>query len=163
MKKPHHIYLLCFQLFVYGLQAKETKLDEPLNSLSEEIIKLFPEGSILQVSGSKGFSIQHETQEFMVHNINMIGQISKNAHKATGPSYKGAIFRINILDQDAAIQAVTPQTLRKPYWSSYINHLKFDGYSLFYSFEYGTRTDKKLFNSVTQKVNILPDQIQKRR
>jgi hypothetical protein len=139
--------------------GKVPELKSPLSSISKEITKMFPEGSELKVTDSTGFEIHHLTQEFMIHSINMVGEISERAHKAVGPSHKGIIFKMNILKQNAAIQAVTPQTLRKPYWSSYINHLNFEGYSLFYVMEYGSRSDRKLIHEITSHLNSLSGQI----
>ena len=158
MKSCHLIAATLLLLSAGFIHAEKAELTPPLDALATEILQMFPEASELQISGARSFTISHQTQEFMVHNINMTGEISEKPHKTIGPSFKGAIFKISILDEEAAVQAVTPQTLRKPYWSSYINHLKFEGYSLFYSFEYGSRTDRKLIHAVTQKVNSLPRQ-----
>lgn len=147
----------CFFLFSLTLlQGKQSELKSPLGTLSEEVLTLFPEDSKLIVNDSKGFAIHYKTREFMVHNVNIVGQISEKAKKVTGPSYQGMIFRVNMLRQNAVIQAVTPQSLRKPYWTSYINHLNFEGYSLFYAIEYGSRSDRKLIHTITTKLNSLP-------
>lgn len=137
-----------------------------LGELVNELLPLFPEGEDKPViqpgTSTDSLSIHYRTREFMVHGRSMTGKISEKARKTIGPSYRGLMFHIQVQPQDTVNQAVTPQVLRDPYWQTYINHLVFDGYSLFYSVKYGVRTDKTLTNSIIKELNSLPGQLKRR-
>ena len=144
---------------IHCLRASEP----PLGELSRAVLGLFPDGedkAELKLRSSRHFlEIHYRTREFLVHGKSMTGKISEKANKTMGPSYVGVLFTISALESDDVIQAGTPRVLREPYWSTYINRLDFEDYSLFYGVQYGSRTDKKLTQSIINKLNSLPGQV----
>ena len=68
----------------------------------------------------------------------------------TGPNYRGFLFSVSLRPGRYGGQAGTPQTLRRPYWKTYINVYGVpdaDSY-LGVSLAYGSRTDPRIVNGI---------------
>ena len=103
--------------------------------------------------------INFKTQPFLVHDISMAGQISTNAVTRIGPSYDGFILRVTVQPTGTINQAVVPQTLKQPYWQTYLDttSLSAKDIQLYWSYSFGSRTDTNLFNRINEIINSLDD------
>ena len=158
MRTSTFFLLFILQSSFHGLIASEP----PIGEMSRAILVLFnneehkPELKMRPSSNS--LVIHYQTREFLVHGKSMTGKITEKAHKTIGPSYKGLI-----IETGDVIQAATPQVIKDPYWSTYINRLNFENYSLFYGVKYGSRTNMKLKQSIIDKLNSWPGQVSQSR
>jgi hypothetical protein len=101
-------------------------------------------------TGSSVLVVDYLTQIFKVHPISMTGEISKDAHDQKGPSYKGYSLFIEVQPRGQVNQAVTPNTLRRPYWETYIQltPVTFTDKQLYWGLSYGSRTDKEILSTI---------------
>ena len=129
------------------LFAEVTQRLKPIIShLSPDQVEIIPEAADLTVS--------YQTQNYKIHGGSMTGEFSKEAHNETGPTFKGFILTIQVQPKGEINQAVTPQTLRRPYWQTYIQVTPLAGSDkqLYWGLSYGSRTDTNLLARIMQAV-----------
>lgn len=80
----------------------------------------------------------------------MAGEISKEAHDELGPTFKGFVLKIRNQQRGEINQAVTPQTLHRPYWRTYLEVTPVKGTEeqLYWGLSYGSRTDTNLIQKI---------------
>lgn len=89
------------------------------------------------------------THTFKIHTIHKNGRISQKPHDEEGPNVDGILVEVTIHDGNYLGQAEIPQDLHRPYWRTFINAYPVSGGQyLWVSISYGTRTDKKLVDSI---------------
>jgi len=144
MKKKYTLFLLILFLFAATTTfAAPVQQGDPIARVRNLVLKYFPEAQMAQDNST--FVAQQDTMIFTVHAIGMTGEIRETTNQLSGPNYKGFILRISTRDGEYQGQAVTPQTLRNPYWQTFMDRsLTEDGkghYSI--NFSYGSRLDRQ--------------------
>jgi len=98
-------------------------------------------------------TVEHKTQQFMVHNIDKDGRIAKDALQESGPSHAG--FQLTLFVDRGARQAAVPQDVREAYWNSHMNKHYFDekkeGY-VWVVLLYGVKTDRQLLEQIKNTI-----------
>jgi hypothetical protein len=108
--------------------------------------------------------VAHRSQTFKVHGRNKSGEISEKTHDQVGPSYKGFVLSLHLEPRGEVHQAVTPQTIREPYWLSDLDVTpigKTDK-QIYWALSYGSRTDQELLDKIRLKLRALKDAPTKR-
>jgi hypothetical protein len=119
-----------------------------IKKMEAVVKKHFPDAIVTHKNGT--FRAKHGTSTFMVHNVNMVGQVSEDAREEEGPNYKGFMIMIYVAEGKYRGAAVVPQTLRRPYWQTYIDRPPTaDGKNHYViNFAYGVRLDSKFTQAV---------------
>ena len=71
----------------------------------------------------KEFSAKARTMLFTLHDIARDGAISEETHPGEGPRRDGFILKVSYSEGRYGGPLVTPQTLRDPYWSTFVNDI----------------------------------------
>ena len=134
-----------------ALRAVETRL--------RELLKKELQDAKVEADDA-GLTARFDTQAFTVHNRDMLGRIAKETHAEEGPNNKGILLTLTT-EQGKTYQgqAEVPQTLREPYWHTYINAypLAEGDQHLWLVLAYGGRVDEKL----VEKINSLIAEVTK--
>lgn len=98
-------------------------------------------------------------QTFKIHGTTMSGAIDLEAHDEVGPSYKGFVLQVHLQKLGEINQAVTPQTIRRPYWSTDLDVTPLAGtkHQIYWALSYGSRTDKELLVRLRSKLKPLQE------
>ena len=101
----------------------------------------------------------YQTQKFKIHGRTKAGKISEETHDEVGPSHLGLILRVHLQRKGEINQAVTPQTIREPYWQTDLNVTRLAGsdQQLFWSLSYGSRTDEKTLDAIRKAIEKLEE------
>jgi len=101
------------------------------------------------------YTFSHATRPFMIHGHSMTGQFSETASEVIGPSYTGFILRLDYHKEDQTYQAVLPQTLSEPYWTTYIERYEIGSAKehYFIAFSYGARLKKDFKDEILELIN----------
>ena len=104
-------------------------------------------------------TISYRTQTFKIHGGSMTGEFAKEAHDEVGPTFKGFILSVDLQKKGEVNQAATPQTLRRPYWETYIQLTPVAGSDrqLYWGLSYGSRTDTNLLAQIRQAVERMKE------
>jgi hypothetical protein len=80
----------------------------------------------------------------------MTGKVSEKASERIGPDFDGFILWIQLQDAGFPIQASTPQTLREPYWNTYLDVRQLNGTNkqIYWGLSYWSMTDKKVLSEI---------------
>jgi hypothetical protein len=149
--------ILTFAVLMFAATASvgrsEPPPDELVNRLTAVIREECPDAEF-EVAGNT-FTAKHETMMFTLHNKSMTGAISPRTHQKEGPNYKGFLLKVTLEQGRRVNQAVTPQTLRGPYFPTYIDDPPTpDGKNQYWvAFSYGSRLDKKLKTAVEEAIS----------
>lgn len=97
-----------------------------LQSLQVHLRKVLPEIQPQSAisAGRHDVSALYQTQPFFIHTIYMNGEIAKEAHSEVGPTYRGFVLRATIEDDRFTSQTFLPQQIKRPYWTTTINHYR---------------------------------------
>lgn len=134
------------------------ELKVALQSVQRSIEKLAP-GAKIEFEGSETVKIMHLPQTFKIHGVSKGGDISPEAHDEIGPSARGFILTLHIQPKGEINQAVTPQTLRRPYWLTDLDvtPMAKSDQQIYWGLSYGTRTDAKLLDEIRTRLRALKD------
>ena len=117
--------------------------------LRELLKKELPDAKVEAVDA--GLTARFDTLTFTLHNRDMTGRIAREVHTEEGLNNKGILLTLTV-DQGKEYhgQAAVPQTLREPYWQTYLNAYPLaDGdQHLWLVLEYGGRVDEKLVKKI---------------
>ncbi len=152
------IKLLLMNLGMAGFLA--VAADAPAQELARVIEELQPVLSTLSPSpkvttnSQSSLAVSYQTQTFKIHSGSMTGEFSKEAHDEIGPTYKGFVLFVDVQPEGEVNQAVTPQTLRRPYWQTYIQVTPVAGSDkqLYWGLSFGSRTDTNLLSQIRQAI-----------
>jgi hypothetical protein len=99
----------------------------------------------------------HLTQKFKIHQRNKRGDFSETAHDEIGPSSTGFVLRAHLQPRGEVNQAVTPQTIREPYWVTDlgVTPIGKTDKQILWSLSYGSRADKELLDKIRQALKGL--------
>lgn len=144
---------------IASVARSEPPSDELVKRLTAVIREHCPDAKF-KVEGNT-FTAKHGTMMFTVHGRFMSGEIRPKAHQEEGPNFKGFLLTVTLEQGHRVNQAATPQTLRQPYWKTYINDpLTEDGENQYWiRFSYGSRLDEKLKKAI---LDALPNGRSKR-
>jgi len=103
--------------------------------------------------------IKHLPQTFKIHGVSKGGEVSAQARDEVGPSFKGFILNVHLQEKGEVNQAVTPQTIRRPYWMTDLNVTTLSGTDrqIYWGLSYGARTDKELLEKIKTTLNSLAE------
>jgi len=114
----------------------------------------------VKTNEASSLTVSYRTQTFKIHGGSMTGAFSKDAHDEVGPTFKGFVLFVAVQKRGEANQAVTPQTLRRPYWETYIQVTPLAGSDkqLYWGLSYGSRTDTNLLAQIRQAIEQLREE-----
>ncbi len=101
--------------------------------------------------------VNYRTRMFMVHGQSKRGEYTEVAHETIGPSYRGFRLRLTLEDAGTINAAQVPQTLRQPYWSTFLDTRLLEGtdQQVFCGLSYGSRVDPELLKRVKKVITDL--------
>lgn len=159
--------LICSLLFLISAAVLFAG-DEPAQEVSagpaivaealEPVLKdLKPKVESIYSNQGKTLTLRYLPQTFKVHGVSMTGQVSTEAHDEVGPSYKGFTLTIHLQAKGEVNQLVTPQTVRRPYWSTDLDVIPLAGtdQQAYVGLAYGSRTDPKLLKELRAKLTAM--------
>jgi hypothetical protein len=90
------------------------------------------------------------TRKFMVYSVGMDGGISKRLVEEIGPEADGYSLDVSVERGKYAGQAVVPQDLREPYWTTFVDADAYNasGDHLKVTLSYGVRTNRSLLHQI---------------
>ena len=105
-------------------------------------------------------AIVYRAQTYKIHGVSMTGEISKEAHDEVGPTFKGFVLSVQVQPKGEINQAATPQTLREPYWQTYLQLTPLAGSDkqLYWGLSFGSRTDTNLLARIRRKIEDLNEE-----
>ena len=120
------------------------------SALQPVLGKLAPKPEISYADGRSTLTAAYKSQMYKIHGIQMTGEVLTNAHDELGPSFKGFVLQVHLQELGEVNQAVTPQTLRRPYWQTYLDVTPLAGTQkqIFWGLSYGVRTDTNLLAQI---------------
>lgn len=139
-------------------EAPKPELKVALQTIQRSIDKLGPAAKI-EFDGSETVKIMHLPQTYKIHGVSKGGDVSLEAHDEIGPSARGIILTMHIQPKGQVNQAVTPQTIRRPYWLTDLDVTpiaKSDN-QIYWGLSYGARTDGKLLEEIRARLRALKD------
>lgn len=126
--------------------------DDVLRNLIETIRKHCPEATI-EVTADK-FLAKHGTMMFIIHNESKTGEFFSQTCQREGPNFKGFILAISLYDGRYEGAASVPQTIRGPYFSTFIDAPAAEEGKKHYQihFSYGGRLDPALKKAILDSI-----------
>lgn len=108
----------------------------------------------LGTNAPASLSVSYLARTFKTHAPSMTGEFAEEAREEVGPAAKGFILAAEIQKKGEVNQAVVPQTLRRPYWDSYVQVTPVSGSDLqiYWSLSYGLSADADLLARIRQAV-----------
>jgi len=138
--------------------AVEVKVAE-LKVVEKALIPIFEEvePGIKIEFRDQTLTVNHVTQKFKIHARNKRGDFSETAHEEIGPSSTGFILKAQLRPRGEVYQAVTPQTIREPYWVTDLDVTSIGktDKQILWSLSYGSRADKELLDKIRQALKGL--------
>jgi hypothetical protein len=148
-----------------GLLAADTTTNSELklveSALQPVLEKLNPKPEISYPSSSSTLLVSYKPQMYKIHGRSMDGEVSPNAHDELGPSFKGFVLKVHLQEKGDVNQAVTPQTLRAPYWQTDLDVTPLTGTQkqIFWGLSYGSRADTNLLTQVRKTLHELKNRM----
>lgn len=109
------------------LHAGEEAPDSVLVSLQSKLkreLRELKDAVRFEISGSSPedrLIMRYQTREYQVYTSNMAGQLSRELVKCEGPDDEGVLLTIYVQPKGEVNQAMVPQTIQEPYWSTFLN------------------------------------------
>lgn len=130
-------------------------------ALKDLILKHFPQAEITVKDDT--FAAKGNTMEFTLHRILRDGSITRKTYKTQGPRYNG--FVLSVLHSKGRYMGplVTPQMLREPYWSTFVNEIynAKENSHLWVIYSYGSRVNREFHQKVLSILSWKPPRKQK--
>lgn len=132
-------------------QTVLSKLKRIIDDLEPKVAVEYPEHP------SSTMIVSYRPREFMVHRGTKIGKLSDEAFETTGPDYRGFILKVHIEELGTVHQAEVPQTVREPYWRTYLGMTVLGGANkqAYWTLSYGSKTDARLLKEIKQAMSEL--------
>jgi hypothetical protein len=139
-----------FFLFIF---SSTLAYANPITTVKSIVSEYYPEASITETDNKTKFTFK--TMEFKIHGHQMTGKILETAHNEIGPSHLGFIISITFHENGVNQQAMLPQTLKEPYWNTFLNKINHEnGKSQYFgSFSYGSRVQKEFIKKVSEALS----------
>ena len=137
--------------------APSSELQTVCAAVKTALKQLDPPAQFDYPDAQESLVITYLPQTFKVHSVSMTGEVSAEAHDEQGPSFKGFVLRVYTQAKGEVNQAVTPQTIHRPYWLTDLNvtPLGKSDKQIYWALSYGGRTDKKLLDDLRAKLKGL--------
>ena len=139
------LFVLCC-MFMPSTYASES-MSPQLAQLKADLQQRFSDLDVTYRADNRGHTLiaEFETRKFLVHVGSKAGKRSREAHEVLGPSHAGFLIRFHLQDAGTVNQAQVPQTIREPYWQTYLNVFPLDHQQQVYvAYSYGTGLDTKV-------------------
>lgn len=136
--------------FALAAPAQQTELADRIKKV---VRQYYPDAQIAQDNGN--FTASHGTMMFTVHRVMRDGEILEKTHQEVGPNHRGFILSLSVQDGKYEGAAVVPQTLRRPYWQTYIDRPSTEdgqGHHVI-NFSYGSRLNEEFKKAIFE---VLP-------
>ena len=146
---------------IFSFLGMSVVMATPVENLNfnDRVIKIvrkyFPKAEI--TSDNDKFDAKHGTMIFTVHTRWKTGEVGNKTNQVEGPNYLGFILSVSIQDNKYKGSADVPQTLRRPYWHTYIDRFACNDGKNHYviNFSYGSRLDKEFVKSIFEALTTL--------
>jgi len=145
-------------LVASGADRLASELDQVVVALQPAIATLSPSPDI-KTNGPAALTVSYRAQTFKIHGASMTGEFAKEAHDEIGPTFKGFVLFVDVQPKGEVNQAGTPQTLREPYWQTYLQVTPLAGSDkqLYWGLSYGSRTDTNLLAHIRGTIEGMKD------
>ena len=123
----HHIVLLVglsISISIAGARPTDLRLslDDLQLQLGSVLAAYYP-GAEIQRS-EREYVASYDTQRFTVHSRDKMGRLSEQTTEVEGPNNAGFLLRLTLKPGAYQGAAVVPQTLRRPYWETWIHAIE---------------------------------------
>lgn len=149
---PLVVLISLFLMTCHSAGAAETAMTPHLSRIRTAIDEVLEDlqADVRGTGTGNSLTYAYQTQKFMVHSISMTGSISEKAHEEQGPGYRGFLMTITQHKGIYQEQALIPQGLKRPYWTTYLNAYPINANSEYIrlNLSYGSRTDRKLLEKI---------------
>ncbi|HLZ53090.1 MAG TPA: hypothetical protein VKS19_01295 [Verrucomicrobiae bacterium] len=160
MKNPITVLAVIAISTAYASAGESTPVLQRVEQAIKPVLTgLSPHPVVKSEQGENGptLIVQYEVRKFMVYSPYMTGGWSTNAFEEIGPEAKGFVLTINIEKLGEPEQLVTPQTMREPYWETYLAITPIAGTTnqAYWALSCGARADPALQERIKQAVRSL--------
>lgn len=154
MLQTSGIGLMAAFILAANAGSPSPELGKVIQSLQPVFAELNPIPEIKYSDDGKTVKVAYKTQVYKIHGSFMTGEISKEAHDETGPTYQGFILSVSLEKKETPHQAVIPQTIRYPYWKTdlRITTIARSDEQLYWYLSYGSRTDEALLKKIRDQL-----------
>jgi len=148
--------ILCFADDPKPNPSSFAALKQAVQAIEPTLKKLGPDATV-EYRGEQTVVITYLPRKFKVHGSTKGGEFTADVHDEVGPSAKGFILQAHVQSRGEVNQAVTPQTIRLPYWATDLDLTTVGqtDHQLYWSLSYGSRTDHDLLESLRTKIRAL--------
>lgn len=101
-----------------GDYTTNAALAEVASRLQPILSKLDPRPTVSFPKHHTSLVVTYIPQTYKIHGRSRSGQVSTNVYDEIGPGFKGLVLRAHLQPKGEVNQAVTPQTIREPYWQT---------------------------------------------
>lgn len=131
------------------LISLQSKLKRELRDLLDGVRFEVPESS-----AGNSLLMRYQTREYQVYTRNKAGQLSRELVQREGPDDEGVLLSIHVQPKGDVNQAMVPQTIQEPYWSTFLNvySVADSDKQIYMALASTSRTDKKLTNTIISAV-----------
>lgn len=159
MKQELIVIMLAFGVLACAGETPAPELRRVVAAIQPVTATLSPVTEVT-TNSTTSVTISHLTQTFKIHGSSMTGEFSKEAHDQVGPTFKGFSLFVQVQEKGETNQAVTPQTLRRPYWLTYlqVTPVASSDKQLFWGLSYGSRTDTNLLAKIRHAVESMGEE-----
>lgn len=149
--------LICCLLSSCLAWADDSPLTQVADGLSKIAAQMTPVATVLQ--DGRAVTMSYKTRTFMVHNTDKLGRHSEKAHETVGPETDGLIVEITLQDGRYDGAAKIPQTLRRPYWYTFVNAYPIaEGKQhLHVNISYDSKTDRETITKIQMMLDAMVD------
>lgn len=101
---------------------------------------------------SESLLVKYRTRDYKIHGRSKMGEINEQAEVREGPGFRGFLLRVHLEDAGNVNQAVTPQTIREPYWNTDLDVTRMQGTDkqFYTTLSYGKGVDQELLQQIRQ-------------
>ena len=130
---------------------QDTELQTIQNQLKAVLSNLGNEVSFKSLD-SELFEVSYHTRKFMVHSGSRIGKFSEDIFERVGPDNDGFLLKVYLQDKGTPIQANTPQTIKEPYWNTYLDVTQLTGTDkqIYWGLSYWSHTDQIILSQIKE-------------
>lgn len=148
MKLKLAILFVVLSLSAVAVLSAPVKQLELHDRVLKVVRKHHPNARIAQDNGN--FVAKHGTMVFTVHQRWKTGEVRKETAQVEGPNFKGFLLSISVQNGKYEGAARVPQTLRRPYWQTYIDRPPTEDAKGHYviNFSYGSRLDREFMKAL---------------
>jgi hypothetical protein len=80
-----------------------------------------PVFEVRKSSGGRSLVVRYRTRDYIVYPRAKTGRFGDTLERHEGPDHDGVLIRAHVQPAGEANQALPPQTVRQPYWSTFLN------------------------------------------